>query len=78
MSKLKKYSQENCSPDVSQCWYGRQACSHAGKLIAYEACSKGINQREIIGLESKCKFTKRKLVNDNKVKHKERKPVKYY
>lgn len=49
-----------------------------GKLIAYEACSRRISQREIIGLESKYKFSERKLVNDNKVKHRERKPVKYY
>lgn len=39
------------------------------KLIALEVCNKGINQREIIGLESKYKFSEKKLVNNYKVKH---------
>lgn len=49
-----------------------------GQLIAYEACNKRINQREIIGLESKYKFSESKLVNDNKAKHRKINPVKYY
>ena len=58
-------------------WEAKQAVMQ-GQLIAYEACNKRRNQREIIELESKYKFSESKLVNDNKVKHRKINPVKYY
>lgn len=36
-------------------WEAKQAVMQ-GQLIAYEACKKRINQREIIGFEFKYKF----------------------
>lgn len=49
-------------------WEAKQAVMQ-GYLIAYEACNKRINPREIIGLEYKYKFSESKLVNENEVKH---------
>lgn len=56
-------------------WEAKQAAMQ-GKLIAYESCNKRINQREIIELESEYKFSEKKLVNNNKIKHREKKTYK--